>query len=213
MIIKTSDGNGEPYTLFDFDKIITAPSFLKQTEESTTSEYAARLIILRGENRVRPETMGMSDAQIQRIRAEVDMPDAPMGQVAAVFLKIHPEEEAAGRLRLQAILETGYSSWYSWNTANWGTKWNSYSFHPLSEDPLEFCFKTAWSFPWPIFEALAREFPTLQFKCRTTEEMGQFYGEGCFNPGPGERPYELNGPDLRHPSFNGGDENPPVAGN
>jgi hypothetical protein len=192
MIIQTADENGEPYTLFDFDKIVPAPPILNQIEAGSRSQLAAQLIILRGEHDAWfLEPFTTKDYAIAHIRGNVDMPDASMGKVAAAYLKKHPEEEEQGRLWLQSILETGHASWYSWNIANWGTKWNSYRFRLLSDDPLEFSFETAWSFPWPVFEALAHEFPTLQFNCGTYEEMGSFTGDGCFNPGPGERPFEL----------------------
>ena len=115
------------------------------------------------------------------------MRDAPIREVAAAYLAKHPEYETAGRLRLQAILETGFAGWYSWNIANWGTKWNCYSFRPVSDDPLEFLFETAWGFPEPVFAALAREFPALQFKCLTFDEGWNFGGQGYFNPPAGEQ--------------------------
>lgn len=187
MIVTTADEKGEPYTLLDFDKIIPAPAILSQIEESTVSEYGARLVILRAERGAPFETMGIYNTHIQRFRDEVAMRDAPIREVAAAYLAKHPEYETAGRLRLQAILETGFAGWYSWNIANWGTKWNCYSFRPVSDDPLEFLFETAWGFPEPVFAALAREFPALQFKCLTFDEGWNFGGQGYFNPPAGEQ--------------------------
>jgi hypothetical protein len=158
MIVATADEKGEPYTLFDFDKIIPAPTILDQIEESTVTEEGACLIILRAEG---GECFKIIEWYDTHFRDDVGMPDAPIDEVAAAYLAKHPEYETAGRLRLQAILETGFAGWYSWNTANWGTKWNSYSFHPVSDDPLEFLFQTAFSFPKPVFAALAREYPSL----------------------------------------------------
>jgi hypothetical protein len=114
------------------------------------------------------------------------MLDAPIRDVAAAYLSKNPEYETAGRLRLQAILETGFASWYPWNIENWGTKWNSYSFRHVADEPLEFIFETAWGFPEPVFLAIAREYPTLHFKCLTFDEGWNFGGAGYFNPPAGE---------------------------
>jgi hypothetical protein len=189
MMAKIREGGG--HTRFDFEKLIPSPAIVRRVVESNTSEDGARLMLLRGEYSDPADTMGMMETKIKSLREDVGMPDAPIREVAAAILRKYPHYEAEGRLRLEAILETGYSGWYSWNIANWGTKGNAYSFQLLSDDPLEFSFQTAWSFPWPIFEALAREYLTLQFKCSTIEEMMDFGGEGCFNPGSGEQPFEL----------------------
>jgi hypothetical protein len=178
------------HTRFDFEKIIPAPAILNQVVESTSSELGTWLMILRGE-RAPFMPISIDDASIRWVRADVGMLDAPMHEVAAAFLQKHPDYEAAGRLRLQALVATGSPGWHSWNIANWGTNGNAYSFRLVSDDPLEFAFNTAWDFPWPVFEALARKFSNLQFKCLTFDESGSFGGEGCFNPINGEQPYQL----------------------
>jgi hypothetical protein len=172
MIVTTADKTGK---LFDFNKIIPAPAILDQVEESTVSEFGARLIVLRAERRhpfytgrmydfeeesapseygpplpeqATPyETMGMSAADIPLFRGDLGMPDAPFGEVAAAYLAKYPEYETAGRLRLQATLETGFAGWYSWNIANWGTKWNSYSSVLLAITRSNFCLRRPWIFP------------------------------------------------------------------
>ncbi len=82
----------------------------------------------------------------------------------------------------------GHSDWYSWNVANWGTKWNAYELSappgqgsPIealasahgasSERQVEYDFDTAWSPPMPIFEALTKRFPTLTFTWYGIEEQ------------------------------------------
>jgi hypothetical protein len=113
-----------------------------------------------------------------------------------MLLEAH-RESPDGRLP-ESILEKARKSKEidaeGWYYSNWGTKWNSYEFRLLSEDPLEFAFDTGWRFPDRIFEALAREFPTLQFKCVAFDEGWRFAGEGCFNPEPGETPFHLCAP-------------------
>lgn len=49
----------------------------------------------------------------------------------------------------------GYSP-LNWANANWGTKWNAYSIED-GEESLK--FDTAWAHPFPVIEALSRQFP------------------------------------------------------
>lgn len=173
-----------PYTQFDFDRLIPKPKILEHVEESTLSEYGAQLILLRAERGAPFKTGDIFPNWIEKFRTEVNMPDGHIQDVARAYLERHPDWEEAGRARLRAILETGYSSWYPWCIANWGTKWNSYQFHLEKNQPLEFTFQTAWNFPMPVFEKLAVQFPRLQFDCWTFDEGWMFAGEGSFN---GER--------------------------
>jgi hypothetical protein len=82
-----------------------------------------------------------------------------------------------------------HESWDDWGKRNWGTKWNSRALDVISEDPLQFRFDTALSFPTKIFEALARRYPTLRFECTAIEESEWFGGTGYFNPGTGDPTY------------------------
>ena len=77
----------------------------------------------------------------QRIRAEVEMPDAPWSEVAAAYLANNPEYEQAGRLRHQAYVETGYGSWYPWSIANWGQSGTLDRSVFLATTPLSFTLK------------------------------------------------------------------------
>jgi hypothetical protein len=62
---------------------------------------------------------------------------------------------------LQAVEECGHTDWYGWSVENWGTKWNSYDFCLVSQDPdkLVIRFDTAWSVPMPIFQKLLELHP------------------------------------------------------
>jgi flagellar biosynthesis/type III secretory pathway M-ring protein FliF/YscJ len=61
---------------------------------------------------------------------------------------------------IENYLTHGYLSFYDWRRAHWGTKWNSYSLDDRNFP--EFTFETAWAFPIPVFEKLAKEFPALK---------------------------------------------------
>jgi hypothetical protein len=170
----------DPKALFDFNKIIPMPDCLRDTESGTMSEHGAQLIIARAEDRHTffGNNSGLSDAHWQRITDEVG--DGHAGAVAARYLGAHPEFEAKGMACLRAIVETGFASWYPWATANWSTKWNSYSVQVIDAEPGRFQFKfdTAWSTPDPVLHALAEKYPTLTFDLLSYDEGGNFACRG-----------------------------------
>lgn len=189
-IVTKADDRGQTYTLLDFGSVIPMPAIL-EGDESSFAEIGAALIILRAQRGAPFATGGMYKFEVDRVRADVGMPDDSINEVAAAYLAKHPDQEALGRQRLQAVLETGYASWYPWSIKHWGTKWNSYSFRHVADDPLQFIFETAWSFPLPVFEKLATEFPSLRFHCATFDEGWNFAGVGFFNPASGEPSFDL----------------------
>lgn len=99
---------------------------------------------------------------------------------------------------IEAERETGYSNWYDWCIANWGTKWPAAEFvlrepHNILEDWLtsidpcvseqeniEFTFDTAWDTPTPIFNALGLKFPDLWFTVYALEEDWSFGVHLCY---------------------------------
>ncbi len=85
-----------------------------------------------------------------------------------------PEYKA---LEAEAIEQTGCKNWYDWCCTYWGTKWNAYSCYVTQEEEeLFFEFDTAWSCPEPIFNKLAEQFPTLEFRGYALDEG---YGFGA----------------------------------
>lgn len=60
----------------------------------------------------------------------------------------------------QNLLQTGFPTWYEWNIHHWGTKWMPYQVMANLDDNDPFIvFQTAWSSPFPVFEAVSRAFP------------------------------------------------------
>lgn len=66
--------------------------------------------------------------------------------------------------------------WYSWNTANWGTKWNaSYCFVDMKADSVLLLFDTAWALPIPIIEKIEQ---MIMDKFIDLKIYGEFIEEG-----------------------------------
>jgi hypothetical protein len=71
------------------------------------------------------------------------------------------------------IEKYGAPNWYEWHCQHWGTKWNACDAEVTDDGDgrLHVQFNTAWSFSFPIFEKLVRDFPTLTFE-GSAEEPG-----------------------------------------
>ena len=74
--------------------------------------------------------------------------------------------------------QIGYSNWYDWAVANWGTKWNAcrVEIHDASQHRYaEVSFDTAWSAPVPVLLKMRKQFPRLTFDCQWRyEDESQF---------------------------------------
>ena len=89
-------------------------------------------------------------------------------------------EEELIELGLQYIsnkVRYGATTWYDWNIAHWGTKWNAcdYKEREDEEDTIE--FQTAWSCPEPILMKLAEMYPDAHIEhWWADEDMGSNCG-------------------------------------
>lgn len=54
----------------------------------------------------------------------------------------------------------GIPNWYDWNIKHWGTKWGAYSIRQREGNSIT--FETAWSFPEPVAQKLAKIFPDIK---------------------------------------------------
>lgn len=108
--------------------------------------------------------------------------------------------------------------WYVWNTAHWGTKWDAYEVRvggpktildrlaradsEVVEETVQ--FDTAWSSPFPVFEAIAEQYPDCKFKFRWMNEDSWGAGGGYATAENGEFAEEADGindpndPDTGH---------------
>ncbi len=69
---------------------------------------------------------------------------------------------------LREIAKTGFSDWYDWGIAKWGTKWNAYDHKRLSDHVID--FETAWAAPTSVLEAIAAKFPEVEITLEYADE-------------------------------------------
>ena len=80
----------------------------------------------------------------------------------------------------QAILNEakyGYTDWYHWRVAEWGTKWDACESHIDHNDINYFAvtFESAWSPPIAWIDNIMQDFPDLSFTLEY-EETGMCFG-------------------------------------
>lgn len=66
------------------------------------------------------------------------------------------------------VIDYGYATWYDWNRANWGTKWNAYDTEVSGDDTIIFC--TAWSCVAGLIKKLSAMWPDLTFEYTYADE-------------------------------------------
>lgn len=83
----------------------------------------------------------------------------------------------------------GCVDWHDWRCEHWGSKWNVYHYRHQGG---EVWFETALTHPWPVLEALSRQFPAEIFSVSyADEDLGS--DTGSYEMQNGER---LSGGEL-----------------
>lgn len=82
-----------------------------------------------------------------------------------------------GEQLIRNVAETGYETWYEWNCANWGVKWDA-----GDSNEVEICgeciflpFSSPWGPPDKVFKAITEQFPELTLTVEIDCE-----GTGCW---------------------------------
>ena len=87
----------------------------------------------------------------------------------------------SGKQLVENYQKYGYTTWYDWRNANWGTKWNACD---TSIEDGSVTFLTAWSEPEPIFKELSRRYPDKRIRIEADYEDGythvaDYHGGEC----------------------------------
>ena len=87
------------------------------------------------------------------------------------------ESISLGKIGISNQLAYGYPSWYEWNIANWGTKWDACdAIVEVTDGVINLDFQTAWSTCRPVFARLSELYPSLQIEVSYADED---YGYNC----------------------------------
>lgn len=82
------------------------------------------------------------------------------------------------------LAKYGFTNWYDWAIANWGTKWNAYDVGEWTIDEgangdgrATIYYETAWSPVTDLWLKVSKEYPTLEFFHEFADEGGGFLGD------------------------------------
>lgn len=123
--------------------VLSLHSFLPDTEDEKSPESEPENISL--EERCRSKTVEFDFGNLIPMPAEL--------------------EKSCG----ENVLKYGYSNWYDWRCANWGTKWNALKTF-VNWDLNCITFQTAWSAPEPIMQKISEMFPDVEFEWLYADE-------------------------------------------
>ena len=145
---------------FDFNRLIPMPSELHDTTaDGTTYEvYHGNPERILG----RPWVKDLGIETVEKLREHFDA---------------DPERRATADQWKANIEKYGAPTWYEWSVEHWGTKWNA-RYAEVTENgdgSVHVQFDTAWTFPFPIFEKVAADFPTLIFEGSAQEPNMDIY--------------------------------------
>jgi hypothetical protein len=102
---------------------------------------------------------------------------------------------------IQNYIKYGYTSWYPWSIAHWGTKWNAYQCSE-GDEPDTIIFQTAWSMPDAFFYALSAKFPDAEFIVEyADEDVGNNCGIATFKNGILQKLWEPSEEEFEHVKF------------
>jgi len=185
--ITTEKNVKEEWETFDFNNLIPMPEILADSQSSSNVGLGLAYI---GSDA--PDGFGLY-SQKSTLESYLDYPWVmaagikTVDEMKAYIEKERPEAIELGKLADKAWRETGHTSWYTWCTENWGTKWNAYSFshERLDDGTLEMKFDTAWSVPLPVLMALSEreEIQDLVIKIVAFDEGWNFAYVGGIDHG------------------------------
>ena len=102
-------------------------------------------------------------------------------------LKRDDETDEEHKARMQTLKDRyGYTDWFDWRIAHWGTKWDVQAEVNYEEGDCSavFTFDSAWSPPIEWLEAVSRLYPELHFSLKYDEPGMTFMG--CARGSQGE---------------------------
>lgn len=145
--------------VIDFEKVVPMPAELREIPTGSLTADAEVLL-------------GWRDAESMLAWKWVkEAAITSVEELKAYLVKTYPELPGLAEKMKTLKAELGYSDWYEWSCAKWGTKWNADNGGVRYDQRtrIHLTFLTAWSPPWPIVDALSEKYPDTKFSLRYYE--------------------------------------------
>jgi hypothetical protein len=186
---ETDRDTGETVKCFDFNKLIPMPESLRIESGSMTDENI--MYYLTERCTIPPELLPDDKKKIVRDKIGTRFEDKGwvMTLFNRVFEKAYKETEGErtkryekGKTYVTNYLNYGFTTWYDWSIAKWGTKWNAYDNEQEGEDEIQ--FSTAWSNPEQVILKLSEMYPDAVIEhWWADEDMGNNSGYRMYQGG------------------------------
>jgi len=134
----------------DFDKIVHMPESLNVTSGSL-GEMAHQLLF---------GTKKQKFFQIDNTEQQA--------RFAKMDIERQKEAVADAIVYQDNLVKYGYTTWYDWAIANWGTKWNSSSCEKIADNM--YIFTTAWSGVPDLVLKMSASFPDIKILYKYADE-------------------------------------------
>lgn len=160
--------DNEGQSQFDFNAAIPMPSVLNDIPPGTDLDRG--LIILGYGGRLVKEYLNYEWIQSAGV--------TDVEGLRQFLRQSCPEAEEVGKRGVAALEQTGFTNWYDWRIATWGTKWNAdgTTVEQIDSQTATISFVTAWSPPTNIVLTLSEKFPELKFSMEYDEPGVDFRG-------------------------------------
>jgi hypothetical protein len=174
---------------FDLSRVVPVPKCFPDQEGVSMLPEEVLAVLLRG-----PGVVAAWE-QLRHFRPQMGpwrgLVGFKKGEIEQIVEAEFPGAIAGARAVARCFGETGYFNVIDWAYGEWGTKWNAFRLRFEEETAwrLHFTFDTANGFPRPIFEKLAKAFPSLRIECLYFDEGWCIAGRGVFNPGADDQPF------------------------
>ena len=147
----------------DFNKIIPMPSAL----DTTAGNAADKGLRAYKDFYEICTLMGTVEVDISEITEEAE------DRFLQMRTDVDKDTFALGKKAFLNEQEFGFSNWYDWCVANWGTKWNACGYEDGVDKstPNTLRFLTAYGPPHPVIAKLAAMYPDLDFVHEWAEEQ------------------------------------------
>ena len=160
--------------VFSFNNVIEMPKSLN-IETGSESHRALKVYL---------HSLGKKDADELAVKIGKDIAisdreyDQRYGKLSKEALKKYLE---LGKTQVDNYRKYGYTDWYGWRNANWGTMWDAVV---VSADGLSIIFDTACDCPMPIIERIAKALKNYTFALEYADEnIGYNCGAYIFQDG------------------------------
>lgn len=155
--------------------------FVNSSLEANESEFPSELRLTFNGLIPMPEELRIGGVPASSIYTEEEVVEA-IKKLSQPDLEEHKKERIQKNLlQYTNQMKYGFSDWYSWSIAKWGTKWDACDtdITHQSEDVLQIRFNTAWNAPHRWLHQL---FTMEEFMPLCIRYFHEDEGEGCYGP-------------------------------